>query len=116
MSNKKIKINERQLEIIAGLIKEDLINNKIIIKQVSKYLNKYYEPSFGTHNEKGQYHNEPMILNKVDNELIHPKNLLRHLSDKFKVESEFLSQIIRDWYDGKLEGDFLLSKNILPSE
>lgn len=46
MINKKIKINEHQLEIIAGLIKEDLINNKIIIKQVSKYLNKYWRTEF----------------------------------------------------------------------
>jgi hypothetical protein len=116
MANKTIKINEHQLEIITDLIKEDLINNKLIIKRISNYLKKYYEPSFGTYTKNGEYHNEPMILNKIENNLIHPKNLLRHLTDKFNVESEFLSQVIRDWYDGKLEGDFLLSQNVSPSK
>ena len=52
----------------------------------------------------------------IDDELITPKNLLRHLIEKFKLDSEFLSQIIRDWYDDKLDSKYLLSQNILSSK
>lgn len=115
MSKNKLIITEEQLAMIANVIKEDAIH-KSLIKQVGDYLTKYYTPSFGTYKEKGVYNNEPMIQNKIDEELITPKNLLKHLIDKFKLDQEFLSQIIRDWYDGKLDSNYLLSQNILSTK
>ena len=116
MYKRKIKINERQLSLITRLIKEDSINNRRIIEPIVKYLDTYYEPSKGTYKESGEYHDTPMILNKVDGELITPKNLLRHLKDKFELGGEFLGQIIRDWYDGKLDGNFMLTQTVGPTE
>jgi hypothetical protein len=111
MSKTKLIINERQLALITKLVKENV--NKNIVKQVGNYLDTYYQPSYGTYKNKGEYNNTPMIMNKVDEELITPKNLLKHLIDKFELSQDFLSQIIRDWYDGQLDGEFMLSKNVM---
>jgi hypothetical protein len=111
MSKTKLIINERQLALITKVIKEDVNGN--VIKQVANYLDTYYDSSFGTHEAAGEYHNTPMIKNKVDDELITPKNLLKHLIVKFNLDPDFLTQIIRDWWDGQLDGDFMLSKNIM---
>ena len=113
--SKKIIITEEQLAIIAKVINEDAVHASLV-KQVGDYLKKYYKPSFGTFKDKGVYDNEPMIQNKIDDELITPKNLLRHLIEKFKLDPDFLAQIIRDWYDGKIDSKYLLSQNILSTK
>lgn len=113
----KIKITERQLSLLTSLIKEDSINNEILVKQVSEYLTKYYKPTVGRFKKSGSYNDTPMFINKIDDEIISPENLLRHLKEKFTaIAPEYLSQIVRDWYDGKLNNDFLLSKNLSPNQ
>jgi len=115
MPKNKIIITESQLKLITNLIKEDSNITKTLVKDVVNYLKKYYEPSFGTYEKGGEYHNEITIVNKIDNQHISPKNLLRHLISKFKLGPDFLGQVIRDWYDGKLDTEFLLSQNISPN-
>lgn len=115
MSKKRLIINEEQLKLITKVINEDNVNNKIIIKQVVDYLKKYYKPSYGTYKDKGGYNNIPMIQNQIDEELLPPENVLRHLKEKFNVSPDFLAQIVRDWYDGKLNNEYMLSKNVSPN-
>ena len=111
MLKTKLIITEEQLVSIARLIKEDADTK--IVKQVADYLSAYYEPSFVTQEESGAYDNTAMILNKVDDSHVTPKNLLRHLMIKFNLSPEFLAQVIRDWYDGNLDnGGFVLSQNV----
>lgn len=100
---RKILITESQLVAITKMIREDAINNKLLVKQVADYLTMYYDKSFGTYKDKAEYKNTPMVLNKVDNELVSPQGLLRHLKEKFKLSPQFLSQVIRDWYDNKYD-------------
>lgn len=117
MPKNKLIINERQLTLIAKLVKESNSISSGIVRRVVNYLDEYYEPTFETYQTEGEYYNQPMIKNKVDEEMIAPKNLLRHLKEKFnKYNPEFLGQVIRDWYDGKLrEGNYIMSKNVPPT-
>jgi hypothetical protein len=109
MSKNKLIITEEQLALIAKVIKEDAVASSIK-NQVSDYLKKYYTPSFGTYKDKGVYNNEPMFQNKVDDELITPKNLLLHLIDKFNFDEKFLSTMIRHFYDNNLDNKIVMSQ------
>jgi hypothetical protein len=109
MGNRLI-ITTEQANKLSNYINESVTKN--IVKDVVDYLDEFYEPSFGTHQDKGEYKNTPMVMNKVDEDLITPKNLLRHLILKFNYKPEFLTQIIRDWFDGQLDGEYMLTKNL----
>lgn len=113
---KKLIITENQLLLINNILKEDSNHTITMVKMVADYLSKYYSKSSGTYKDNGTYHNTPMLTNKIDDELISPKNLLRHLKEKFKLSPEFLGQVLRDWYDGKLDNGFLLSQNVSPNK
>jgi hypothetical protein len=100
---------------ITNLIKEGEVNNRNIVKQIVSYLKKYYTPAKGMYKDGGEYHNTPVFKSTIDEEEIIPENLLRHLQEKFPYKPEFLQQVIRDFYDGKITTEYGLSKNLNPS-
>ena len=112
MSRTKLIITESQLHTITKIIKEGDVNNRSIVKQVVGYLKKYYTPANGMYKNNGEYHNTPIFKNTIDEEEVLPENLLRHLSEKFPYKPEFLQQIIKDYYDGKITSEYGLSKNL----
>jgi phosphomannomutase len=62
--------------------------------------------------EGGDYHSQPMIMVKADEESITPKDLFEYLKHKYKMGDDFIKQVIRDWVHGEITDDFRLSKNV----
>lgn len=108
----KLIINERQLDIIANHIQE-AGHQASVVKRVKTFLDDSYEPAIGTVKKGGEYHDENMIKNRVNNEMMSIGSLLEYLRYKFEgLGDDFLKQIIRDWFNGNLENNDNLSKNV----
>jgi len=108
---KKLIINENQLTHLADYILEN--NHSRVVKGVVKYLKANYEPSKGTYKKGGEYHEEPMIKNLVNGELMTVKSLYEHIGFKYSGLSPlFLKQVIDDWYNGRIDDEYKLSKNV----
>lgn len=105
----RLIITERQLEIIKRL-NEDNVHSSLVERLV-RDLNANYEPMIGVVRKEGEYHEEPMIKIKIDNSSTTPKELFLYLKAKYKIGSEFIKQVIKDWMFGKIE-DNKLSKNV----
>ena len=108
---KRIKITESQLERLRGIIIESLEYTDTI-KKMKEDLDMNYEFTNKFVREGGEYFEEPMIMVKVDEEVITPKALYEYMKYKYKTNEEFAKQVIRDWVDGKITDDYRLSKNI----
>lgn len=106
----KVLISERQLKMLHDYICES-DNHATLVRRIAAELDLNYEPSQGTYKKGGEFFDQPMILNKINQELMTPKSLFEYLKYKYKLGGEFIKQIITDWFTGNLEGDNL-SKNI----
>ena len=115
MSKNKLIINKDQLSLITKLVKENDVSSETFVKSIVEYLDEFYEPTFITieDNSVGDFKNTPSVLNKVNDEMVDVKSLMRHLKQKFDFTPEFIGQTLRDWFDGKLNpvNGFALSKN-----
>lgn len=108
---KKLIINEKQLNGLANYLLEN--NHERIVKLVVNYLEANYEPTKGTFKRGGEYHEEPMIKNLVNDEMMTVKSLYEHVLYKFEgINAEFIKQVIDDWYNGRIDDNFKLSKNV----
>lgn len=83
-----------------------------LIKRIVDDLNTNYEPTKGTYKKGGEYFEEPMISNKVSDEMVTAKALLDYMCYKYKVNDEFIKQVISDWYNGSISDSYTLSKNV----
>ncbi len=108
---KKVIISENQLKMLKEYICES-DNHETMVRRVVAELDLNYEPSQGTYKKGGEYHEESMVLNKVNQELMTAKSLSDYLKYKHKLGEEFLQQIINDWFKGNLKDSDSLSKNI----
>ena len=108
---KKVIISERQLRVIADYISE-ANQQEALIKKIKADLDLNYEPSNGTYKKGGEYFEEPMIMNKVNQELMTPKSLFDYMKYKYELGDNFIKQIIDDWYKGNLNDSDRLSKNV----
>jgi len=86
--------------------------HETMVRRIVADLDLNYEPSQGTYKKGGEYHEEPMILNIVSQELMTAKSLSDYIQYKYKLGEGFIQQIINDWYKGNLSGSDNLSKNI----
>ncbi len=107
---KKVIISESQLFLIKNYICESN-NHEVLVRRIAADLDLNYEPTKGTYKKGGEFHEEAMILNKVNQELMTPKSLFDYLTYKYKLGSDFIKQIIKDWYTGNLDKSGGLSKN-----
>lgn len=103
---KKIRITESQMN---RLLENSVHSN--MVKQMKTELDSNYEPIEKFVREGGEYFEKPMINVKADNETITPKSLFEYLKFKYKVNDEFIKQVIRDWMYGNISDDYGLSKN-----
>ena len=108
---KKVIITEKQLSLIADYITETN-QQEALIKRIKADLDLNYEPSRGTYKKGGEYFDEPMIMNKVNQELMTPKSLFDYMKYKYQLGDDFIKQIIDDWYNGNLDDYGRLSKNV----
>lgn len=83
-----------------------------MVKQMKKELDSNYEPIAKFMREGGEYFEKPMVTVKADKEVITPKSLYEYMKYKYKVNDEFIKQVIKDWMFGKISDDYGLSKNV----
>jgi len=108
---KKLIITESQLERLEHRLSEGAVHSNIV-KQMKTELDANYEPIEKFVREGGEYSEKPMILVKVDEEIITPKSLYEYMKYKYKMGDEFTKQVIRDWMCGTISDDYSLSKNV----
>ena len=108
---KKVIISERQLSLLTNHIVESSVHQSHV-ESIVDDLNKNYEPSKGTYKKGGEYFEEPMVLNKVDKELITLKALLDYMLYKYELGRDFVKQVITDWYTGDIGDSYTLTKNV----
>lgn len=107
----KLIISERQLELLATHIKEN-DSHQSLVRRVAADLDLNYEPTVGTYKKGGEYHEEKMVLNKVNKEQMTVASLYDYMKYKYELGDDFLKQIIDDWYKGNLDKSGQLSKNV----
>lgn len=109
---KRLIITEQQLENLKIRLVEST-NHSLLVKEMKTFLDNNYESSQHFVREGGEFFDQVMIKVKIDEELITPKALLEYMSYKFKnINPEFTKQVIRDWVSGKINDDYMLSKNV----
>jgi hypothetical protein len=108
---KKIKITEGQLERLKKNIVEGAVHSNLV-KQIKLELDKNYRPVDKFVRQGGEYFEKKMIEVLADGELITPKSLFEYMKYKYKLNDEFIKQVITDWTFGKIDDDYGLSKNI----
>lgn len=96
--SKKLLITERQLSLIANLIKETAANVRLKNK-VHKFLDDDYEPSTGVKEMANEFYNTALIKKKIDGNFITPNALAKYMEHKFKGLSKTqINDCIEGWY------------------
>lgn len=108
---RKIKITENQLEMLKGVLTENSVHSNLV-KQIKSELDSNYKPIEKFVREGGEYFEKPMVEVLADGEVITPKSLFEYLKFKYKINDNFIKQVISDWMYGKIDDSFSLSKNI----
>lgn len=108
---KKIKLTESQLIRLESRLLENTAHSNLV-KQIKTELDNNYKPTMKFVKKGGEYFEEPMILVLADEEIISAKSLFEYVKFKYKVNDEFIKQVISDWMYGKIDDSFTLSKNI----
>lgn len=108
---KKLIITESQYKKLEQILTENTAHSNMV-RQMKEFLDYGYEPVQKFVREGGEYYNRPMIMIKLDEEIISPKALLEYLKSKFNAGDEFIKQVIRDWVSGNISEDYQLSKNV----
>jgi hypothetical protein len=106
----KLIITESQLKELQKRLNEVNAHESLVEKLV-RDLDSNYEPMLGIMREDGEYYEEPMIMIKVDESSISPKDLFKYFKKKYNLGDKFIQQIIKDWMFGKIK-DNKLSKNV----
>ena len=108
---KRLIITETQLQMLKTTLTENNAHTSIV-KQMKEELDTNYEPTQKFVREGGDYSEMPMVMVKVDEETISPKDLYEYMKYKYKMGEEFTKQVIRDWMYGNITDDYRLSKNV----
>lgn len=108
---KKLIITESQMARLKQLLSEES-KSAIMVEKMKKDLDSNYTISNQFVKEGGQYSNKPMFKINVDGELISEKELYDAMKFKYQNSRDFTEQVIRDWFDGKITKNYMLSKNV----
>lgn len=110
---KRVIITESQLKNVVRLIKENE-QYKQLVRRIADDLILNYEQAIGTVDNGLEFTHKNLVTKKVDGSQATLGGLHNYLSAKYpNVTSEFIKQIITDWYNGILDGkNYQLSKNV----
>lgn len=108
---KKLIITESQYRKLEQILTESTGHSEMV-RHIKEFLDYGYEPAKRFVRKGGEYVERPMIMVKLDEEIISPKTLFEYLKNKFNVGDEFTKQVIRDWMSGSISEDYQLSKNV----
>jgi hypothetical protein len=108
----RIKITEAQYENLNNTLLESK-SQTFIIKQLKEFLDKSYEPTMSLVRHGGEYFESPMLKVKIDGEMITPKALYEYLVYKFKLNKDFIKQVIIDWINGDIKNDMLTNLRLI---
>jgi hypothetical protein len=108
---KKIKITEQQFKKLEEILTENAVHTNLV-KQIKTELDANYSPTIKFVRKGGEYTEKPMVLVLADEEVISPESLFEYMKYKYKMNDEFIKQVISDWMFGRIDDNFTLSKNI----
>lgn len=112
MKRNKLLINESQYYKIKFFILENEVYASSV-KNIVRNLVKNYEPVIDPEQKGIEYFDTMKINKKISGEMISPSDLLTYLKFSYpNYNPEFIKQVINDWFYGKIDGDFNLSKNV----
>jgi hypothetical protein len=108
---KKIKITEQQFKKLEEILTENAVHTNLV-KQIKTELDANYSPTMKFVRKGGEYTEQPMVVVLADEEVISPESLFDYMKYKYKINDEFIKQVISDWMFGRIDDNFTLSKNI----
>ena len=107
---KKLIITKGQFDKIKSITESTA--HGTMVKNIKEFLDNSYEPVQRFVRKGGEYFEQPMVMVKLDEEIISPKDLYEYLKTKFEMGDDFTKQIIQDWMFNKISEDYQLSKNV----
>ena len=111
----KIIVTENQFNRLTKTLNESTAFSNAV-RQMKEDLDKNYKPINKFMREGGEYFETMMFEVNADKEVISAKSLYEYMKYKHKMSEEFTKQVIRDWVDGKITDDYMLSKNVSLNE
>ena len=109
--SKKVIITESQYKKLKKVLTENTLHSDMV-RHMKEFLDYGYEPVKRFVRKGGEYYERPMIMVKLDEEIISPKSLFEYLKSKYNAGDEFTKQVIRDWVSGSISEDYQLSRNV----
>lgn len=110
----KIVINMKIVNVYKELISES--GTESMVERIIELLDASYQPKIGVtrHDALGEYHKKPVIINRIDGEVIEIDNLIDYIGKDFNnLDYDFIKQVIYDWGNGVVKkGKYQLSKNV----
>lgn len=125
MAKKTIKISENaERDIIANVLTEAFYPEREKVLSIKDYLDKnftrYESIDVDEDGYPKSYNAVQLIMNGQPVKPMTMEELLRHLDDKFmnmirdkSDRRKFLIQVIKDWYNNKIDRNGLLSVNLV---
>lgn len=125
MAKKTIKISEdAERDVIANVLTEAFYPEREKVLSIKDYLDKnftrYENIDVDEDGYPKSYHAVQLIMNGQPVKPMTMEELLRHLDDKFismirdkSDRRKFLIQVIKDWYNNKIDRNGLLSVNLV---
>jgi hypothetical protein len=125
MAKKTIKISENaERDIIANVLTEAFYPEREKVLSIKDYLDKnftrYENIDVDEDGYPKSYNAVQLIMNGQPVKPMTMEELLRHLDDKFmnmirdkSDRRKFLIQVIKDWYNNKIDRNGLLSVNLV---
>lgn len=125
MAKKTIKISENaERDIIANVLTEAFYPEREKVLSIKDYLDKnftrYENIDVDEDGYPKSYNAVQLIMNGQPVKPMTMEELLRHLDDKFmnmirdkSDRKKFLIQVIKDWYNNKIDRNGLLSVNLV---
>lgn len=125
MTKKTIKISENaERDIIANVLTEAFYPEREKVLSIKDYLDKnftrYENIDVDEDGYPKSYNAVQLIMNGQPVKPMTMEELLRHLDDKFmnmirdkSDRRKFLIQVIKDWYNNKIDRNGLLSVNLV---
>jgi hypothetical protein len=106
----KLIITEAQYNRLQQRLVETAFTS--MVRRMKEDLDANYAPTENYVREGGEYDTIPMFKVNLDEELISPRALFEYMKNKYNMGEVFTQQVIRDWVDGAITDNFMLSKNV----